>query len=141
MKRTLLASKQIRFCDLKESLKLILKESVDTAKAQEIKYEVREAVRSYLLTRTIAEEITTAELTQRVMNVHSDISSFICEDMKITGVRVSFINQTCGWNERFRTEWQKCKFCHYCFCRKEGFWSRGCAFRHALSGAAGKSEL
>lgn len=85
------------------SLKLILKESVDTAKAQEIKYEVREAVRSYLLTRTIAEEITTAELTQRVMNVHSDISSFICEDMKINGVRVSFINQTCGWNERFTT--------------------------------------
>lgn len=85
------------------SLKLILKETVDTIQAQDIKYEVREAVRSYLLTRTIAEEITIAELTQRVMDVNQGISSFICEDMKINGVRVSFINQACGWNERFTT--------------------------------------
>lgn len=85
------------------SLKLILKESVDTVKAQEIRYDVREAVRSYLLTRTIAEDITIAELTQRIMEVHTGISSFICDDMKINGVRVSFINQTCGWNERFTT--------------------------------------
>lgn len=83
------------------SIKLILKDTVSEAKAQSIRFSVRDAIQTYLSGLNVGEQFIIDELTKVVMNVDSSIVSYICEDLKINGYKVMFVNQSCEWNERF----------------------------------------
>lgn len=83
------------------SIKLILKDTVTDAKSQSVRFGVRDAIQSYLSGLSVGEQLIIDELTKIIMNVDPSVVSYICEDLKINGDKVMFVNQSCEWNERF----------------------------------------
>ena len=83
------------------TLKLLFKEELDDGTAQEIRTEVYEAVKSYLMSRKLGESFIVQELTQQILNVSPYISNYIYQTFKINGENVLWVNQPCEWNERF----------------------------------------
>lgn len=89
----------LRRADL--TLKLLFKEELDEGTAQDIRSQVYEVVRSYLMSRKLGESFIIQELTQQILNVSPYISNYIYQSFKINGENVLWVNQPCEWNERF----------------------------------------
>ena len=86
---------------LQLSIKLILKDSINDAKSQEIKTEVRQVVRELSEKKGIADSFTMDELTQHILNVSPYIVSYTIERLMVDNQSVSHVSQHCNWNERF----------------------------------------
>lgn len=83
------------------SLKLLFKEELDDGVMQEIRSNVYEAIKTYILSRKLGESFIIQELTQQILNVDTRISNYVYQTFKINGESVLWVNQPCEWNERF----------------------------------------
>lgn len=86
---------------VKMKIQLSIKDSVSDGVAQDIRYLVRDRLKDYLTSRHIGEPLIINEITQRIMEVNSDIVSYTCTDFRINNQLTVYVNQTCRWNERY----------------------------------------
>lgn len=90
-----------RLKPLQVNLKLILKDSANDAKSQEIKSEAVTIIRKLIESKGIAESFTIDELTQQLLNISPYIVSYTIEKLTVDNQNVSHVSQHCNWNERF----------------------------------------
>jgi uncharacterized phage protein gp47/JayE len=87
--------------NVKIQIKLLLKDTVSDGDGQEIKFNVKDALKTYLTTKNIGDPIVIPQITQTIMNVDNEIVSYSCEKLTINGKTTMFVDQDCKWTERF----------------------------------------
>ena len=86
---------------IKLKIKLFMKDSVNDAKAQEVRYAVQLVLLDFFNGLAIGEDIAVDKITQIIMNTSDNILSHQCLDFRINGEKALYVNQSCRWFERF----------------------------------------